>query len=166
MSFRRALPFILLNILISAATMLIVLAIWEAAHRIPVSSPSTGNPTPLAGMTNCTISESPDGASVFTITNSMGLGDLQKEEMDVEYTGIGSFCMNGWQLSVGSGEKFSFPSYFQFYSGGVTIKIYSRAGTNTPLELYWGLDSSILRSGSTVSLLDSHGEVQASYKIP
>jgi hypothetical protein len=166
MSFRRSLPFILLNILISAATMLIVLAIWEAAHRIPVSSTPGNGGTPVAGFSNCTSSLAPTGTSIFSIVNVIGAGDLLKEEVDLEYTGTGIFCMSGWQMSDQTGERYTFPKYFQFYSGGVVIKIYSRAGTDTPLELFWGLQSSIWRSGSTVRLLDSQGKEQASFKIP
>ena len=163
MSFRRSLPFILLNILISAVTMLIVLAIWEAAHRIPVSS-SSG--TPISDLSNCTTSLAPAGKMIFTINNVIGAGDLLKEEVDLEYSGVGSFCMNGWQLANQAGERYTFPRYFQFYSGGAVIKIYSRAGTDNPLELFWGLQSSIWNSGSTVRLLDSQGKEQASFKIP
>jgi hypothetical protein len=166
MSFRRSLPFILLNILISAATMLIVLAIWEAAHRIPASSDPGMDGTPGAGLSKCTSSLPLAGTSVFSFVNVIGVGDLQKEEVDLEYTGSGIFCMSGWQLTDQSGQQFDFPEYFQFYSGGVVIKIYSRAGTDTPLELFWGLQSSIWRSGSTLRLLDSQGEEQASFKIP
>jgi hypothetical protein len=166
MSFRRSLPFVLLNILISAATMLIVLAIWDATHRIPPPSNPGNNGTPVAGLSNCTSSQPATGTSVFSFVNVIGVGDLQKEEVDLEYTGAGPYCMSGWQLSDQAGERFTFPKYFQFYSGGVVIKIYSRAGTNTPLELFWGLQSSIWRSGSTVELLDSQGKEQASFKIP
>ncbi len=166
MSFRRSLPFILLNVLISAVTMLLVLVIWEAAHRIPVSSTPGNGGTPVAGLSNCNGSKAPVGTSIFSFINVIGAGDLQKEEVDLEYAGSGIFCMSGWQLSDQTGERFSFPKYFQFYSGGVVIKIYSRAGTDTPLELFWGLQSSIWNSGSTVRLLDSQGKEQASFKIP
>jgi hypothetical protein len=166
MSFRRSLPFILLNILISAVTMLIVLVIWDAAHKIPSSANPGNNSTPIAGLSNCTSSLSPAGAPVFSFVNVIGAGDLQKEEVDLEYTGTGSFCMSSWQLSDQTGERFTFPQYFQFYSGGVVIKIYSRAGTDTPLELFWGLQSSIWRSGSTIKLLDSQGKEQTSFTIP
>jgi len=166
MSFRRSLPFILLNILISAATMLIVLAIWEAAHRIPAPHASVDGGTPISGLSNCTSSFPPAGTSILSIANVIGAGDLLKEEVDLEYTGTGVFCMSGWQLSDQTGERFNFPKYFQFYSGGVVIKIYSRAGTDTPLELFWGLQSSIWHSGSTVRLLNSQGKEQASFKIP
>lgn len=145
--------------------MLIVLAIWEAAHRIPDSNSAHIEGTPIAGLSSCTSSNPPNGSSIFTITNVIGAGDLQKEEVDLKYTGSGMFCMRGWQL-VGSSTRFDFPDYFQFYSSDVVIKIYSRAGTSTPLELYWGLTSPIWRSGSTVKLLDSNGREQASFKIP
>jgi hypothetical protein len=166
MSFRRSLPFILLNILISAASMLIVLAIWEAAHRIPVYTTPGNGGTPIAGFSNCTSSLPPAGSTILSVINVIGAGDLLKEEVDLEYTGTGVFCMSGWQLSDQTGERFTFPKYFQFYSGGVVIKIYSRAGTDTPLELFWGLHSSIWHSGSTVRLLDSQGKEQVSFKIP
>jgi len=166
MSFRRSLPFILLNILISATTMLIILAIWEAAHRIPNSSNPGNNGIPVGGISNCTSSQAPVGSSFFTFVNLIGAGDLQKEEVDLEYTGTGIFCMSGWQLSDQIGERFTFPKTFQFYSGEVVIRIYSRAGTDTPLELFWGLQTSIWHSGSTVRLLDSQGKEQASFNIP
>jgi hypothetical protein len=166
MSFRRSLPFILLNIIISAATMLIVLAIWEGTHRIKLNPTPSTDGASGSELANCATSSSPSGKSIFAITNIFGVGDIQKEEVDLKYSGAGSFCMRSWQLVDQRGHRFVFPDYFQFFSGDVLIKIYSRAGTNTPLELYWGFETSIWQSGSKVRLLDAQGKEQASFLIP
>jgi hypothetical protein len=146
--------------------MLIVLAIWEASHRIPVTTNPSTSGTSVVGLSKCVSSDAPTGASILSIINVIGVGDLQKEEVDLKYSGNENFCLRGWQLADQNGQRFTFPDYFQFYSGGVVIKIYSQAGTDTPLELHWGLQASIWHSNSIVSLLDPQGKEQVSFKIP
>ncbi len=163
---KRSLPFILLNIVISAATILIILAIWEKSHRITPKQTPVFVETPIPMLTTCLSSDVPVGNPVFNISNVIGSGNLQKEEVELKYLGISQFCMNGWQLLDEDGHRFDFPDYFQFYSNGAEVRIFSRAGTNTPLELFWGQTKSVWSSGERVHLLDSHGKEQSQFSIP
>ncbi len=163
---KRSLPFIVLNIVISAATILIILAIWESTHRIAPEKTPVFIETTIPLLTTCQGSEVPEGNPVFIITNVIGTGDLQKEEVELKYLGITQFCMNGWQILDEDGHRFDFPEYFQFYSNGAEVKIFSRAGTNTPLELFWGQGKSLWSSGEQVRLLDSQGREQSQFTIP
>jgi hypothetical protein len=163
---KRSLPFILLNIAISAATILIILVIWESTHRIAPEQTPVFIETPIPLLTTCQSSDVPEGDLVFNITNVIGSGDVLKEEVELKYLGISPFCMKGWQLLDEDGHRFDFPDYFQFYSNGAEVRIYSRAGTNTPLELFWGQTKSVWSSGEQVRLQDSHGKKQGQFTIP
>lgn len=104
--------------------------------------------------------------TIISIENVVGNGDIQKEEVDILYSGSESFCFNGWKLIDQHGNQYSFPKFFQVYSHGITIKVYTRPGTDTPLELFWGNDQAIWRSGETVRMVDPAGNIQATYEIP
>jgi hypothetical protein len=51
-----------------------------------------------------------------------------------------------------------------FQGGAVTI--YSRVGTSTVVELYWGEEEPIWESGEQAQLIDPDGVVQAVYTVP
>jgi hypothetical protein len=46
------------------------------------------------------------------------------------------------------------------------VTIFSRVGTSTVVELYWGLDEPIWTPGEKAFLLDPQGDIQAVYTIP
>lgn len=50
--------------------------------------------------------------------------------------------------------------------GGGAVNIYTRAGANSVVELYWGLNQAIWKSGITVTLIDAQGMTRGAYTIP
>ncbi len=46
------------------------------------------------------------------------------------------------------------------------MNIYTRAGVNTVVELYWGLSQPVWASGTTVILRDAQNNVRATYLVP
>lgn len=164
---KKSLPFILLNIFISLATTLVVLFIWDGVHKA-----NEKQLTPLAQVTqaieliDCKGSIPSTNSKVIAISNIIGAGDLYKEEVDLHYSGTTDFCLNGWKLVNQRGDTFSFPTFFQLYGQGVDLKVFSRSGANSPLELFWGLSKSVWKSGDTARLLDPNGTEQSIYKIP
>jgi len=44
--------------------------------------------------------------------------------------------------------------------------VFTHAGADSVIELHWGLDQPIWKSGMTVSLLDPLGNLRASFHIP
>jgi hypothetical protein len=164
---KKSFPFILLNIFISLATTLVVLLIWDRAHKVKDVQVTPGPQTTQSiSLIECTGTVPKANENVIAITNIIGSGDLYKEEVDLHYSGQKEFCLNGWNLVNQRGDEYSFPSFFQLYTQGLDLKIFSRSGANSPLELYWGLAKAVWKSGDTARLIDPEGTERSIYKIP
>ncbi len=161
-------PYLLLNVIVSALTTLLVLAIWARSQPAGVEQPSAqigevgGNPAVQNGE-----SSGGDGGSVISqlaISSVVGAGDLSSERVLIQYVGDGEVSLAGWQLKDEEGNTFTFPGLTMFSGGAVTV--HTAAGTNTVVDLYWGLEQAIWREGEQVSLLDPDGNVAATYFVP
>jgi len=169
------LRFILLNILISAVTTLTVLWLWERAHPRPETgmisalSETEINPTSPAEVLNNSAPLDPNFELtnediLITIRTIVGAGDLAVEYVEIINQGENPANLNAWQLQDEDGHTFTFPALI-LNSGGA-IKVLSRTGTDTVIELYWQSDAPIWQSGETAQLLNAAGEVVTSYSIP
>jgi LysM repeat protein len=111
------------------------------------------------------IPEHPKGSVV--IDSVIGAGDLASERILLKHRGEGELSLVGWRIEDGQGDIFIFPQFPQLvlFKGGA-INIYTKAGGNTVVDLYWGLLKPIWHSGSTVILRDADGNVRATYAVP
>jgi len=107
----------------------------------------------------------PSGSVV--IDSVVGAGDLESERVLLKQRGEGELSLVGWRLEDGQGNLFVFPQFPQLilYKGGA-VNVHTRSGSNTVVDLYWGLASPVWKSGSTVTLRDPQGNVRASYEVP
>jgi hypothetical protein len=164
--------YILLNILISAGTTLIVLLVWQAAHPTPeIVSPITPTNTsdPSGSMEEAQPTSQPtldflEEDVQITIRSVVGAGNLEMENVQLLNQSEGAVNLNGWQIQNGRGTHFTFPALI--LNQGGAVEVHSKAGTNTVIELYWQSDAPIWQSGDTVTLVDTDGNVQATYQIP
>jgi len=46
------------------------------------------------------------------------------------------------------------------------VQIHTAAGTNTVVDLYWGMTAPVWKSGETASLYDANGNLIVTYKVP
>ena len=166
---------ILLNIFISTVTTLTVLWLWERAHPRPEIGVVTENVETRLNLTP--LSEEPTTDSitdldlVFTneditinIRTIVGAGNLDVEYVEIVNQGENPANLTDWQLVDEADNAFTFPTLI-LNSGGA-LKIFSKAGSNTVIELYWQSDVPIWQPGETASLLNTDGEVVTSYSIP
>lgn len=171
----RVLLFILLNIAVSAVTTLGVLWVWEQAHPHPGVSQANPDSTkheeiPLTLVTNEQISKTTVPIRIdneyisVEIRTIVGAGDLSVEYVEIINRGENPADLTSWQLVDENGNTFTFPALLLNSSGA--IKIHSRNGSDTVIELFWKSDVSIWQSGETARLLDSTGELINSYTIP
>lgn len=91
-----------------------------------------------------------------------GTGDLDNEVVRLLNTG-GTAHMEGWTLEDGDGHVFTFPD-FTLHNGAVSV--HTRAGTDTVIDLYWGLPEPVWTPGKTITLRDEEGEVESTFQIP
>lgn len=161
---KRWLPFLIVNIIVSAATTLLVLTIWNrvnTANTIVLESPS---PTPPISTEQLDLGELPPlDTPVIAVTNVFASGDLQNELLILERIGEGELNLSGWQIIDQNENAFIFPS-IDLVKG--QISVYSRPGNNTVNTLFWGSDESIWSAGEIVRIFDSAGQERAVFEIP
>ena len=90
-------------------------------------------------------------------------GDINAEGVDVRNTGA-VVDLTGWKLSASSGTVYTFPQQ-RLFTGSV-LTVYTRVGTDTPTAKFWGLDTALWTSGSTLTLTDAAGHTQSTYIVP
>lgn len=168
---KRLLFYLALNILVSAVTTLLVLVWWDRTHRseLPVttgqpvvSAPaSAGSAVPLP---SAKVTLPPLSQPVIEIKNVYGVGDLQNEVVVLQRSGDGELALANWKLKDDDGHTFTFPDLV--LNKGGAVQVYSRAGTDTVIELYWSQNSPIWQTGEQVTLVDPLDQVRATYTIP
>lgn len=165
-------PFLILNILVSAGTVLLVLDWWNRSQPpaplpavvFPTEIQPTPAPTDAApaqpGPTPAALAEQ----RALKVVDVLGAGDDQNEVVVLQYTGEAQLRLAGWKIEDNQGHRYTFPN-FTLAKGG-TVRIYTRAGLDTAAELYWGLAQAVWQSGKTLVVYDNLGDVRASYKVP
>lgn len=179
---RRVLVYLLMNVAVTAATTLLVLTLWDRDHPRPSIPPALAALTPEATLTaqailRATEATPPDpvllatpvstlapGQIAVTIDNVFGVGDLPNEFLLLKSRSEGSLTLTGWKLEDGDGNTFTFP-VLTLNKGGA-VQVHTAAGINTVIDLYWGRDAAIWKTGKQATLLDDLGTVQATYRIP
>jgi hypothetical protein len=171
--------YILLNIVVSAATTLAVLSVWdrtqrqalppfptfeapaatlpaveptaEAAESVPVDAPPTAAP----------------GEPQIEISAVVGATDPELEYVLLKRLGEGDLNLAGWSLSDEQDNRFTFPEQpaLVLFAGGA-VQVYTGSGTDTPTEMYWNRVDPVWEPGEWVVLRDAQGSEQSRYQIP
>jgi LysM repeat protein len=104
-------------------------------------------------------------AAGVVISNVIGPGDLASERVDIQLNAGGDLSLAGWQLEDEIGDVYIFPE-LELASSGATVSVYTKAGTDSANQVYWGLGQAVWKSGETITLKDDKGSVRTTYKIP
>ncbi|MHB8191780.1 MAG: lamin tail domain-containing protein [Bellilinea sp.] len=164
---KRIFPYLILNILVSAATTLIVLMVWDRVQYPVLSGAAGGIPeavvTSNPGAVDQQVTLPPLDTPVIRIETVIGAGDLPSESIQLQRIGEGDLQLEGWRLE-GNGKEYVFPKLTLNKNG--SIRLYTRAGQSTVIELFWGLDKAAWKTGDTIILFDSAGNQRATYSIP
>lgn len=162
----RIIPFLILNIIVSAATVLIVLAWWNST-RPPTPLPQVVFPTeiqPTAARTPATETPLPVEVRPLQVVDVLGAGDVKNEVVQLKNTGESELRLAGWRMEDNQGHRYTFPNYV-LGKGGM-VRIYTHAGVDSATELFWGLAESIWQKGKPVSIFDVKGDLRASFTVP
>ena len=162
----RIIPFLILNIIVSAATVLIVLNWWSStrppAPLPPVVFPTEIVPTPLPQRPTDT--PRAGESRLLQVIDVLGAGDVKNEVVHLKYEGEGELRLAGWKMEDNQGHRYTFPNVA--LSKGGTLRVYSRAGLDNATELFWGLAEAAWQTGKTVVIYDIQGAVRASLVVP
>ena len=171
---RRAscLIYLLINIIVSAATTLVVLVLWQRAHPLP-TVPSAGVTTPQANVTATFPAAATEivapqatllaGQVIMTIVNVISAGTLSNEVVLIKNSSAFSIPLASWQLEDGQGNNYVFPALELNPDGA--IQVHTGPGTDTAIDLYWNRDAAVWQVGMTVTLRDNQGTVRSTYAI-
>jgi LysM repeat protein len=121
--------------------------------------PPAGTPAP-----NATITLAPTAANAQVIIGSISrAGDITAEGITIRNTGA-TVNLTGWTLRDAEGNTYTFREFILFSNAEVTV--FTRAGQNTPIALYWGRDTAVWGDAGDVAILsDARGNVQASARV-
>ncbi len=163
MTFRKILPYLLLNVAISAAAMLIVILIWNATHPVAVF---TGNMDELLATSVPAeqLALPPLDQKSIEIVSVFLPGEVNYEKISLKNVTKKPVDLSGWVLLNEEGDEFTFPELTLYPDGAVDV--YSIAGVNTAVELFWKASHAIWQSGKNAILLDSEGQERFRYAIP
>ncbi len=176
-SWKRLIYFLLLNVVVSALTTYLVVSIMLQRY------PNATLGQPLADIGGAALNgggtggggsdrEEDGGNGSITVTSIgkmeidsiIGAGDVENERVLIRHVGDEEISLAGWQLQDEDGNSFTLPALTMFTGGAVTV--YSRAGVNTVVELYWGMNKPVWEEGEKAFLVDPNGGVQAVYTVP
>lgn len=118
----------------------------------PSQSGSSATPTPTAAQ----------DAPAVDIRGVTGAGNLDTEAVRLLNSG-GVADLAGWTLDDGQGHAYTFPA-FTLHDGAVSV--HTRAGTDTVIDLYWGLSEAVWLPGKVITLRDNTGKMQSTFQIP
>lgn len=128
----------------------------EAASLTPTGAGPSSTATPTATPAEEEIH--------LAITKIVAPGRWEAEVLVLTNSGR-DVRLQGWTLSNGKGQVYTFPN-LTLYRGN-SIRIWTVKGRNTASDLYWGLDSAAWGPEvEAATLTDPQGEVQDIYELP
>ena len=165
MARRRLLPYLLLNVVVSACVTSAIL-FWYHQNYRSVRQPAV-QPAAPPGDQNVTVVQAtldPEVDIPVEIVSVIGAGTLNAEWVVVSYTGDDQINLARWELRDEDRNVFVFPQLILHPNGAV--QVHTASGTNTVIDLYWGESGPVWQSGEEAQLFDSNGNMRAKYKVP
>lgn len=163
---RNLLPYLILNIIVSAVTTLIVLGLWDRAQSVKAVRSISNPGAAVSTVQTQDVEGTPrsQGEVQIEIENVFGAGDVQNEVVVVKQTAEGEVWLTGWRLQDQNGNVYTFPALL--LSKGGAVQVYTRAGADSVIELHWGLGQAVWQSGEVAMLLDEEGSERARFVVP
>ena len=160
---RKLVYYLLLNVFISATVTGGILFWYDRNYRA-VSQPAVQQAAPANGETDAVSTLNPQTDVAVKISSVVGAGTLSSEIVVVKFEGEGQLDLASWQLKDEDGNTFKFPKLTLYPNGAV--QIHTVTGTDTVIDLYWGIGEAVWSSGENARLFDAQGNLRAVYRVP
>jgi hypothetical protein len=160
---RKLLPYLVINFFVSAAAVLLVLVIWENTHRVVPAEPS-GSAVVVDSIPTSDATLPPADATTIEIQAVIGTGDLEYEHIQLVCKSENPVELLGWRLVFENHYDYVFPKV-TLYPGG-SVNVYTKAGVDSAIELFFQQPVSLLASGEEIQLRDPSGTIRSRYTIP
>ena len=159
---RKLFYYLLLNIFLSASVTGGILFWYDRNYR--ASLPAVAQSAPVSGEAAPASTMDPQTDIAIKISSVVGAGTLNSEIVVVKFEGEGQLDLASWQLKDENGNIFTFPKLTLYPNGAV--QVHTVSGTNTVIDLYWGLGDAVWNSGENARLYDAQGNLRAVYRVP
>jgi LysM repeat protein len=140
---------------------------WELT--IPVGglpTPTVPPPTEIAARPSPIPTEAvAAGQGEIAVAGITDPGALDAEAVQIVNNGAERQSLLGWTVRDEDNNAYTFGDV-SIFGEGAGILLHSRAGSDSPLELFWGLEEPAWRSGETLTLWDAAGQVVATFVVP
>ncbi|MBK9782106.1 MAG: lamin tail domain-containing protein [Anaerolineales bacterium] len=160
---RKLIQYLLLNVFVSASVTGGIL-FWYDRNSRAVTQPAVMQAAPASGESSSAASADLQTDIPVKISSVVGSGVLTSEVVIVKFEGEGELDITSWQLKDDSGNTYTFPKVTLYPSGAV--QVHTVAGTDTVIDLYWGIGDAVWNSGEEARLFDSQGNLRAVYRVP
>jgi hypothetical protein len=158
---RKWVYYLLLNAFVSACVTGTILFWYDRNYRA-ASQPSVQQAPPAGVDPNAGTNLQTD--IPVQISSVVGAGTPGSEIVVVKYSGEGQLDLASWQLKDEDGNTFTFPELTLYPNGAV--QVHTIAGTDTVIDLYWGIGEAVWNSGENARLFDAQGNLRAVYRVP
>ncbi|HCR70349.1 MAG TPA: hypothetical protein DIW23_02800 [Anaerolineae bacterium] len=159
---KKLIQYLLLNALVSA-TVTGGMLFWYDRNYRAVIQPAVVQSTPITNSSSSTSTELQTDIPV-KISSVVAAGILESEIVVIRFEGDGELNLTSWQLKDDNGNTYTFPQLTLYQNGAV--QVHTIAGTDSVIDLYWGIGDAVWNSGENASLYDSQGNLRAVYKVP
>jgi len=153
---RRLFPYLLLNIFVSALVTGTIIFFYNRAHPANCPPATTG------------LSATADASEAdVSISGVVGAGTAGDELVIIQNTGNAKLTLTGWTLENNAGIRYTFPASPELtVYPGATVQVHTKAGQNTPADLYWGRTEPVWKSGQLAVLYDPGHNARGFYRVP
>jgi hypothetical protein len=157
---RKLFFYLLLNVLVSACVTSGILFWYDRNYR--ALNQSSVQQSVSGDVAAATVNPKTDIA--VKISRVVGAGAKDSEIVVVKFEGEGQLDLSSWQLKDEDGNTFKFPKLILYPNGAV--QVHTITGSDTVIDLYWGIGEPVWSSGENARLFDAQGNLRAVYRVP
>ncbi len=170
---KKLLFYVVLNIVVSAVTIIGVLYLWENTKLKNLLFDSGDIPAEASSAASSLTSTEEPQNLLIEIGEVGGVGNLATEYIRLVRPGTEpgeTISLQGWSIKDENNHQYNIleksgVASLDLHDQGA-VNIYTKEGDSNPIELYLDLSDPIWQPGETVTLIDPEGEVHDTYLIP
>jgi len=160
---RKLIYYLFLNVFISACVTGTIL-FWYDRNYKAVNQSSVQQAVAASGNSAPVSTINPQTDIAVKISSVVGAGNADSEIVVIKFEGDGKLDLTSWQLKDEDGNTFKFPQLILYPNGAV--QVHTATGTDTVIDLYWGIGEAVWSSGENASLYDAQGNLRTVYRVP
>ncbi len=170
---KKLLFYVVLNIVVSAITIIAVLYLWENTKLKNMLFDANDITSEVSSAVATSDGAAPSENLQIEIGEVGGIGNLATEYVRLvrpESESGDTISLQDWSIKDENNHQYNILEQSGVASldlhGQGAVNIYTKEGDSNPIELYLDLSDPIWQPGETVTLIDPAGEIHDTYVIP